>query len=48
LVFESMVVRDLRVLSAALDGTVSHYRDSKGVQADIVLQSSDGRCERSR
>jgi predicted AAA+ superfamily ATPase len=41
--FESMVVRDLRVLSAPLDSTVSHYRDSNGVEADVVLQLPDGR-----
>lgn len=40
--FESMVVRDLRVLTAPLDGTVSHYRDSNGVEADVVLQLSNG------
>lgn len=40
--FESMVVRDVRILSAPLGGTVSHYRDSNGVEADIVLQLPDG------
>lgn len=40
--FESLVVRDLRILSAPLGGTVSHYRDSNGVEADIVLQLPDG------
>jgi hypothetical protein len=37
-----MVVRDLRVLAAPLDGAVSHYRDSNGVEADVVLQLADG------
>ncbi len=41
--FESVVVRDLRVLAAPLGGTVYHYRDSNGVEADIVLQTPDGR-----
>lgn len=40
--FESMVVRDLRVLAAPLGGTVSHYRDSHGVEADVVLQLPNG------
>lgn len=41
--FESMVVRDLRALSSPLGGTVSHYRDSNGVEADVVLGLPDGR-----
>lgn len=40
--FESLVVRDLRVLSTPLGGGVSHYRDSNGVEADVVLQLPDG------
>lgn len=40
--FESLVVRDLRILSAPLGGAVSHYRDSNGVEADVVLQLPDG------
>ncbi|HET9188077.1 MAG TPA: DUF4143 domain-containing protein [Acidothermaceae bacterium] len=40
--FESLVVRDLRVLTAPLGGTVSHYRDSNGVEADVVLQLPNG------
>lgn len=40
--FESMVVRDLRVLTAPQGGTVSHYRDSNGVEVDIVLQLPNG------
>lgn len=41
--FESLVVRDLRVLAAPLGATVYHYRDSNGLEADIVLQTPDGR-----
>lgn len=37
-----MVVRDLRILSAPIGGVVSHYRDSNGVEADIVVQLPDG------
>ena len=40
--FESLVVRDLRILAAPLGGTASHYRDANGVEADVVLQLRDG------
>lgn len=43
LLFESLVVRDLRVFAQALDGSVLHYRDSYGVEADAVVQLVDGR-----
>lgn len=41
--FESLVTRDLRVLSSPLGGTVAHYRDSNGVEVDVILQIPDGR-----
>lgn len=34
LLFESLVVRDLRVLAQPLEGRVLHYRDSYGVEVD--------------
>lgn len=40
--FESLVVGDLRVLSAPLRGTVAHYLDSNGVEVDAILQIPDG------
>jgi predicted AAA+ superfamily ATPase len=43
LLFESMAIRDLRVYSQALGGTVSHYRDSSGLEADAVITLRDGR-----
>lgn len=43
LLFESLVIRDLRVLAQPLDGTVLHYRDNYGVEADAVVQLADGR-----
>ncbi len=43
LLFESLVVRDLRVLAQPLGGTVLHYRDNYGVEADAVVQLPDGR-----
>ncbi|WP_110588018.1 ATP-binding protein [Microbacterium suaedae] len=41
-VFESMVVRDLRVYSAPLGATVRHYRDSAGRELDAVVERPDG------
>lgn len=43
LFFEDLVVRDLRVYSEALGGTVSHYRDSRGLECDAVIHLRDGR-----
>jgi len=43
LLFESLVVRDLRVFAQPLDGQVLHYRDNYGVEADAVVQLADGR-----
>jgi uncharacterized protein len=42
LLFESLVVRDLRVLSQPLDGQVLHYRDNKGLEVDAVVACDDG------
>ena len=43
LLFESLVIRDLRVLAQPLGGQVLHYRDNYGVEADAVVQLADGR-----
>ena len=43
LLFESLCVRDLRVYSAPLGGTVFHYRDKTGLEADAVIALDDGR-----
>lgn len=42
LLFESMCVRDLRVYCDALNGFVSHYRDSNGLECDAVLHLRNG------
>ncbi len=42
LLFESLVVRDLRVLSQPLDGQVLHYRDNKGLEVDAVVTCGSG------
>lgn len=41
--FESLVMRDLRVYSRALGGRISYYRDRYGLEADAVLHLKDGR-----
>lgn len=42
LLFESMCIRDLRVYMDRLDGFVSHYRDSSGLECDAVAHLRDG------
>ena len=41
--FESLVIRDLKVYSSEHGGTVSYYRDRYGLEADAVLHLEDGR-----
>jgi predicted AAA+ superfamily ATPase len=41
--FESLVIRDLRVLSQPLEGEVFHYRDDYGIEVDAIVQLIDGR-----
>ena len=43
LLFESLVVRDLRVYAQASDAEVLHYRDNTGLEVDAVVQAEDGR-----
>jgi len=41
--FESLVVRDLRVYSQIHDGAVKGYRNNAGVEVDAIVEFSDGR-----
>lgn len=41
--FESLVVRDLRIYAQAMDANVKHYREGKGVEADAIIERRDGR-----
>lgn len=41
--FESLVIRDLKVYSSASGGKISYYRDRYGLEADCVLHLEDGR-----
>lgn len=43
LLFESMVVRDLRVYAQTLEAEVFHYREKGGLEADIIVEADDGR-----
>jgi hypothetical protein len=42
LLFESLVVRDLRVYADAIGGRLFHYRDALGLEADAVIELPGG------
>ncbi len=42
LLFESLVVRDLRVYAQTLDGQVRHYRDNNGLEVDAIVETGAG------
>ena len=39
LLFESMVIRDLRIYAQALGGEVEHYQDSGGLEVDAIVRA---------
>lgn len=41
--FESLVVRDLRIYAQAADAKVFHYREKDGLEVDAVVETADGR-----
>lgn len=41
--FESLVIRDLKIYSSYFGGSVSYYHDRYGLEADCVLHLGDGR-----
>ena len=43
LLFESMVIRDLRVYAQAMGAKVYHYRDHTGLEVDAVIDAGPGR-----
>jgi predicted AAA+ superfamily ATPase len=43
LLFESMVIRDLRVYAQPLDANVYHYQDETGLEVDAIVETRDGR-----
>jgi len=42
LLFESLVIRDLRIYAEVHDGKVYHYRDSRDMEVDAVIEYPDG------
>ncbi len=42
LLFESLVIRDLRIYTESLGGKVYHYRDHSGQEADAILHFKNG------
>lgn len=43
LLFESLVIRDLRIYTESLGGKVYHYRDHSGQEADAILHFKNGK-----
>ena len=41
--FESLVIRDMRVYAQAADARVYHYREKDGLEVDAVVETADGR-----
>lgn len=41
--FESLVVRDLRVYAQASDAQVLHYKDNTDLEVDAIVETADGR-----
>jgi predicted AAA+ superfamily ATPase len=42
LLFESLAIRDLRIYADAGGGKAFHYRDSRGLEIDAVIEYADG------
>lgn len=42
LLFKNLAVRDLRIYSELLDGSVYHYRDKSGLECDAVIHLRNG------
>jgi len=42
LLFESQVMRDLRIYAENIDGAVFHYRDSDNLETDAIIEMPDG------
>ncbi|MEW5991522.1 MAG: DUF4143 domain-containing protein [Chloroflexota bacterium] len=43
LLFESLVVRDLRIYAQSANSRVFHYRDNTELEADAIVEARDGR-----
>ena len=42
LLFENMVIRDLKIYAESIDGEVLHYRDKNGLECDAIIQLKNG------
>jgi len=42
MIFESLVIRDLRIYAQTMGGKVFHYRDSNGLEADAIIEFPSG------
>lgn len=42
LLFESLVIRDLRIYAESLNGKLFHYRDHSGLEADAIIHFKNG------
>jgi hypothetical protein len=41
--FESLVIRDLRIYAQAMDAQILHYKDNTELEVDAIVESADGR-----
>ncbi len=41
--FESLVIRDLRIYAQTMDAQVLHYKDNTDLEVDAIIESIDGR-----
>lgn len=42
LMFESLVVRDVRIYAQAMDAAAFHYRDANDLEVDVIVERRDG------
>lgn len=43
LLFENLVIRDLKIYAESLDGKILHYRDNNGLEVDAILKFPNGK-----
>ncbi len=43
LLFENLVIRDLKIYAESLDGKILHYKDNKGLEVDVILKLPNGK-----
>ena len=41
--FEDLAIRDLSIYTASLGGSISHYRDSNGLECDAIIHLKNGK-----